>query len=28
VKLSLYLNAGFLLDMQNMVETNADGIGL
>ena len=28
VEISLYLNAGILLDMQNLVETNADGIGL
>ena len=28
VEISLCLNAGFLLDMQNLVETNADGIGL
>ncbi len=28
VEVSLLLNAGFLLDMQNLAETNADGIGL
>ncbi len=28
VKISLQLNAGFLLDVQNLAETNADGIGL
>ena len=28
VKVSLNINAGFLLDMQGLAETNADGIGL
>lgn len=28
VKISLHLNAGFLLDMHGLTETNADGIGL
>ena len=28
VKISLNINAGFLLDMQGLAETNADGIGL
>jgi phosphotransferase system enzyme I (PtsP) len=28
VKIALHINAGFLLDMQGLAETNADGIGL
>jgi phosphotransferase system, enzyme I, PtsP len=28
VEISLFLNAGLLLDMQNLAKTNADGIGL
>lgn len=28
VKVALHINAGFLLDMQGLAETNADGIGL